>query len=240
MSILSTKQSVSKQIRRYLILLVSLFIMAFGVSLSIKAELGTTPISSLPYVLSRVFSISVGTATILMHLAFIVLQIFILRKSYQPIQLLQLPVALVFGWITDFALWCVNGLTATNYWQQCLICAAGIFLVAVGVSCEVAAGAVTLAGEGLILAICKVSKIKFGTLKVIFDSTLVATASLLSFLYLHQLIGVREGTLAAAICVGLLTKRLGNGGFVGHACTAFILAGHSRRKSAWTDTTLDC
>ena len=79
--------------KRYLLLCASLAVMAFGVAFSIKASLGTSPISSFPYVVSVITPLTVGNATILMHCFFILLQITILRKEYQLIQLLQLPVA---------------------------------------------------------------------------------------------------------------------------------------------------
>ena len=75
--------------------------MAFGVAFSIKADLGTSPISSVPYVVSLFAPLTVGTATIVMHCVFILLQILILRKDYHPIQLMQLPAAFFFGYLTD-------------------------------------------------------------------------------------------------------------------------------------------
>ena len=90
-----------------------------------------------------------------------------------------------------------------------LICLIGIFLVAVGVSLEVKANVVVLAGEGVVLAICRVLPVKFGYMKVGFDVTLVVTACVLSIVFTGQLQGVREGTVAAALLVGLIAKRLG-------------------------------
>lgn len=196
-------------IRRYLLLLVGLAIMAFGVAFSIKASLGTSPISSVPYVVSLFAPLTVGTATIIMHCVFILLQILILRKKYHPIQLMQLPVAFFFGYLTDFGVWAVQGITCDHYLQQWLVCLIGIFLVAVGVSLEVKAGVVVLAGEGVVLAICKVIPVKFGYMKVGFDVTLVAIACVLSFVFTGRLQGVREGTVAAALLVGLIAKQLG-------------------------------
>ena len=80
-------------LKRYLILLIGLAIMAFGVAFSIKANLGTSPISSVPYAVSLFSPLTVGMATIVMHCVFILLQIMILRKKFQLIQLAQLPVA---------------------------------------------------------------------------------------------------------------------------------------------------
>ena len=169
-------------LKRYLLLLLGLSIMAFGVAFSIKASLGTSPISSVPYVVSLFAPLTVGTATIIMHCVFIIMQILILRRDYHPIQLMQLPVAFFFGYLTDFGVWAVQGISYDTYWQQWILCIIGIFLVAAGVSLEVKAGVVVLAGEGVVLAICKVLPVKFGYMKVGFDVTLVVVACLLLYL----------------------------------------------------------
>lgn len=196
-------------VKRYLLLLVGLAIMTFGVAFSIKASLGTSPISSVPYAISLFTPLSVGTATITMHCIFILLQILILRKDYHPIQLMQLPVAFFFGYLTDFGVWAVQRISYHAYWQQWIICLIGILLVAVGVSLEVKAGVVVLAGEGVVLAICKVLPVRFGHMKVGFDVTLVVIACILSIVFTGRLQGVREGTVAAALLVGTLARQLG-------------------------------
>ena len=180
--------------RRYAVLGVGLLIMAFGIAFSIQGVLGTSPISSLPYVVSLLIPLTVGEATICLHVVLILLQILILRRNYDPIQLMQLPVAVVFGYLTDLGVWVVQGLPVPNYgvqWLYCLI-----------------AGVVTLAGEGFILAVCQVTAIPFGNMKVGFDLTLVAISVVLSLGFLHGLYGVREGTVAAAVLVGLTAKKL--------------------------------
>lgn len=196
-------------LRRYLLLVVGLVIMAFGVAFSIKAGLGTSPISSLPYVLSLLVTpLTVGTATIAMHVTLIILQILLLRREYDPIQLIQLPVALVFGTLTDVAVWAIQGISVQGYAARWVLCAIGILLVGVGVSFEVTAGVVTLAGEGMVLAVCKAFGTPFPKTKIGFDVTLVVIASVLSLLFLHQLEGVREGTIAAALLVGMVAKQV--------------------------------
>ena len=182
--------------------------MSFGIAFSIQAGLGTSPISSLPYVVSRLTPFSVGAATIALHCTLILLQIALLRRQYDPIQLLQLPAALVFGLLTDFSVWVLQGVTCTSYPMRWLLCAIGILLVGVGVSFEVTAGVVTLAGEGMVLAVCRVFPVKFAAAKVGLDVTLVLLASILSRLFLGELTGVREGTAAAALCVGLVARQV--------------------------------
>lgn len=200
------KYSKSETVKRWLFFLLGLFIMALGVSFSIRADLGTSPISSVPYVVSLITPLSVGNATIIMHCVFILLQILILRKRYQWIQLLQLPVAFAFGYMIDFWDFVLRNLNYGNYLVQWAFCLLGVLFVAIGVSMEVTAGVVVLAGEGVVLAICEVAPIKFPTMKVLFDIFLVAVAVALSFVFLHSLQGVREGTVAAALLVGFVSK----------------------------------
>ena len=187
-----------KSVKRWIFLTIGLFILAFGVAFSIKGDLGTSPISSLPYVAGEISGLTVGTTTILLHCTLILLQILILRKQYDWIQLLQLPVAFIFGFMTDFSVWVLDGLTPTDYGQKWLLCGIGIVLVAIG----------TLAGEGFVLAVCKASRIKFGTMKIAFDVVLVAIACILSLIFLHGIYGVREGTVAAALLVGAISRQL--------------------------------
>lgn len=196
-------------LRRYLILMIGLAVMAVGVAFSIKADLGTSPVSSVPYVISLFTPLTVGTVTILMHGVFILMQILILRKDYHLIQLMQLPAAFFFGYLTDFGVWALRGIRYGSYWQQWIFCVIGILLLGVGVFLEVKAGVVVLAGEGLVLAICEVLPVKFGNMKVAFDVALVVTACVLGLVFTGQIQGMREGTVAAAILVGQIAKRLG-------------------------------
>lgn len=193
-------------VKRYIFLFFGLAVMAFGVAFSIKACLGTSPISSLPYVSSLIVPLSVGTTTIIMHVAFIAAQIAILRKDFEIIQLMQLPVALFFGIMTDMALVVIAGVAPVGYLQQWVLCAIGIILVGFGVAVEVQADVVVLAGEGFILALVKVLNVKFPRMKVCFDVSLVVISVILSLIFLHSVQGVREGTVAAALLVGPVSK----------------------------------
>ena len=114
----------------------------------------------------------------------------------------------MFGLLTDFSVWVLQGVPCTSYPMRWLLCAIGILLVGVGVSFEVTAGVVTLAGEGMVLAVCRVFPVKFAAAKVGLDVTLVLLASTLSLLFLGELTGVREGTAAAALCVGLVARQV--------------------------------
>lgn len=201
-----THYSKSELLIRYLRLAAGLFIMALGISLSVKANLGTSPISSVPYVLSEILPLTIGQCTILLHSALVLLQIALLRRDFQLIQLLQVPVAVVFGGFTDLTMVLLSWVQPEGYLIRWVCVAISILLIGVGVVIEVRAGVILLAGEGAISAIAKVTGQEFGKTKVCFDTTLVIIAILLGFIFLHRLAGVREGTIAAALLVGMVTR----------------------------------
>lgn len=195
-------------LKRTLLLVCGLVIMAYGVAFSIQAGLGTSPISSLPYTLSELTPLTVGTATIAMHCVLILLQILLLRRRYQPLQLFQLAVALIFGAMTDLSLSSIQNFAPHTYVGQWIYCLIGIVLVGIGVSCEVTADVIPLAGEGFILAVCKVFSTPFPPSKIGFDCTLVALSCIIGLTCRGRLLGVREGTIAAALLVGLVSKQV--------------------------------
>lgn len=192
--------------KRSLALIAGLFIMAFGVALSVKANLGTSPISCVPYVYSLGFPITIGSASIVMNAILILLQIVVLRKEYQWIQVLQFPVAVLFGFFIDFAMFILSGVQPSNYVWQWILCLLSCAIIAFGVFLEVKAKVTYLAGEGLSLAISKAFRMEFGKVKVGLDSTLVVIGIVSSFIFLHNLQGIREGTIAAALLVGTMAK----------------------------------
>ncbi|MGE4536563.1 MAG: YitT family protein [Desulfovibrio sp.] len=203
------KMGPSELARRYLFLLVGLFILSIGVAFSIKCNLGTSPISSPPYVISLFSPLTVGNITIIMHCIFVAMQIAIYRKNFRLQQLLQIPIGFIFGYLIDFSLWITSPITADNYFARCILCIIGILLVGIGVGVEVLSRVAILAGDGLVLAIYHgvlKDKLYFRRVKIFFDTSLVLIACIISLIFLHKLAGVREGTVAAALFVGAVAR----------------------------------
>ena len=195
-----------KLLKRCIVLVIGLFIMAIGAALSIKANLGTSPVSCVPYVYSLAFPMTVGLLSIIVNVLMILLQIVLLRKEYQLIQLVQLPVALIFGFFIDFAMFLLSGLQTSNYIYQWTLCLLSCVIIAFGVFLEVKANVTYLAGEGLSIAISKAFNKEFGKAKVGVDASLVIIGVASSFILLHRLEGIREGTIAAALLVGTIAR----------------------------------
>ena len=93
-----------EKLKRYLIFLVGLFVNSLGVSLITKANLGTSPISSIPYVLSLNFPFTLGNFTIFFSILLIILQLIILRKNFKLEHILQIPVSIIFGYFIDLTM----------------------------------------------------------------------------------------------------------------------------------------
>ena len=89
------------KLKRYIIFLIGLFINSLGVSLITKAALGTSPISSIPYVLSLIFPFTLGQFTIYFSVLLVVLQLLILRRKFKVEHLLQIPISIAFGYFIN-------------------------------------------------------------------------------------------------------------------------------------------
>lgn len=149
---------------------------------------------------------TIGQFTFLMNLLFIIFQILLLRKKFKVIQLLQVVVAFIFAYFTDFTMELFSWINVTSYPAQVGLFVLSCLILALGVSIEVTADVVMMAGEGVVSAISKVTKKEFGKLKVAFDVTLVVCGFLFSFILFHRLNGIREGTVLAALLVGTLVR----------------------------------
>lgn len=197
------KENIAKRIIE---LVVGVFLVASGVAVSIHANLGTSPVTSFPYTLSCVFGLTSGVWTIVVHVLFISLQFLILRKRFKVYNLLQLPLAILFGSFIDLMNNFLGFLHYENYFQQWILCIIGIILVGIGVAFEVEADIIVLAVEGFAGAVTQVTGKKFGDVKMFTDCGIVAAAVIIGLVFGGKLFGVREGTVAAAIFVGQIAK----------------------------------
>ena len=201
--------SVMNKLKRYLLFLVGLFINALGVSLVTKASLGTSPISSIPYVLSLNFPFTLGNFTIVFSIFLILLQILILRKNFKIENILQIPVSIVFGYFIDLTMYLFFWVNPENYLVKLIALLAGCIVLGFGVYLEVVADVVMLPGESFVRAIVQTWNTNFGTTKILFDSSMTIIAGVLSFVFFGKLNGVREGTIIAALLVGFIARLFG-------------------------------
>ena len=203
------KRTKAEQIKRYFIFLVGLFVNSLGVSLITKGNLGTSPISSIPYVLSLNFPFSLGNFTIVFSLLLIFLQFLLLGKNFKAEHLLQIPVSMVFGYFIDASMILLGFVHPADYLAKVAGLLIGCLILGSGVYMEVLADVVMLPGESFVRAIVQTWNREFGSTKVCFDVSMAVIAAALSVLLSGHLEGVREGTIVAAVLVGFIARSIG-------------------------------
>lgn len=194
--------------KRYGLLVLGLFFAALGVALTKRGELGVSPISSVANVMSYQFSdLTLGSWLIVWNCVLILGQILLLRRKFQPIQFLQIPLSFLFGWFTDFGMWLVSFLPAQFYAARLVMVLVGTIVLGFGITLSVIADQIMNSGEAFVKAISDVTQKEFGSIKVGFDVSCVVIALVLSlFFFEGSIVGTREGTIIAALCTGFVVK----------------------------------
>ena len=200
--------SKSELIKRYLVFFLGMLCVSFGIAFATKAELGTSPLSAIPYSLSLIIPrFSIGNWTIVFSIGLVLSQLIMLGKEANKKELLlQAVISFVFGYVIDFAMFCLSALTPTNYGIQLLFILAGCIGLSIGAYLQVVASVVMLPGDGFVTAISKKTGKEYGAIRVISDISMAVIAGIMCLAYFHKLAGVREGTLIAALVVGNLVK----------------------------------
>lgn len=195
-------------VKRYLLFIISLFFSALGVAFTKHGELGVSPISSVANVLSCKFDfLSIGVWLIIWNCILILGQILILKKKFQLIQLLQIPLSFLFGYFTDLGMRAVSWIPTDLYFMKISMVLVGIIILGFGISLSVIANVIMNSGEAFVKAISDTIHKQFGNVKIAFDIICVVIAVLLSLLLFNfNIVGTREGTILSALLVGVIVK----------------------------------
>ncbi len=193
-------------IKRYIFLLVGLFVNGLGVSFITKAGLGTSPITSIPYTLSLGFTPTVGMFTLVFNIFLVILQVILLRRNFQLQNLLQLPIIALFSFFIDLTMSLLGFMQPETYAMKIVSLIVGCLILGFGVFMEMVANVAMLPGEATVRAVSDVFSTDFGKTKIAFDSSMTVIAAILSFIMFKHLDGVREGTIVAAILVGFIAR----------------------------------
>ena len=200
-------------VARFLVATLGLVLIALGVALSLKSNLGTAPPSCPPAVLNlRWGAISFGTFTWMMHIVFIALQMAMRRKVLDISYLLQLLAAFVFGYLCDAGIWLLKDVDVTSYLLKIVFILAAVVLTAVGIRLEVLSKAWILAGDKVVDVFSEVTGVKFSNAKIGEDVLLVVLSAAFAWISFGSPFGngeevvIREGTVLLAALTGLCMK----------------------------------
>ncbi|MFA5253042.1 MAG: DUF6198 family protein [Methanoregula sp.] len=191
-------------IKRCLLLLCGLFLMGLGISLVTRSALGTSPISSVPYVLCLAFPVTFGEFTLILALIFFAAEVVIIGRSFPKRQYFQVIIAFFLGAFVDLGMFLSAGVHPDFYPEQIAVVLLGSAVLALGIFLQVTANVILNPGEGLVRAIAEKTRRRFGIVKVFFDTSLVAGAAVISLAAFGTVEGFREGTVISAILVGYI------------------------------------
>jgi uncharacterized protein len=216
--IMTMKDRIVSFLWQHLLLLVSLYVMTLGVAVCVRSMLGSSVISTLPYVfqsaggrIAYIPPFTIGQYTYIMNGLLVVGQVLVLRRQFELIQLFQLVVGFVFGSLIDVNMFLTGWLVPTVLWQKALAQVAGCVLLGMGIAVEVRCGSVTMPGEGFPVALSRVTGVPFPKVKIWTDVSMVVLAVLFSYVFFGSwqwhIVGV--GTLFAMIFVGNVVRVTG-------------------------------
>ncbi len=198
--------------RRYALLFISLFVNAFGVAFITKAALGTSPISTVPYVFDCFTPCSFGLTTFIQNLIFILIEVLLIphgkRRKYRGEILIQIPVLFVFSASIDASMLMLSWMNPSTPLECVVSLLIGCIILASGIGWAVKASVAMNPGEYVVKVIARRLGKPFGTVKLCFDCTLVAMACATSLIAMHSVIGIGVGTLVAALLVGPIERLL--------------------------------
>lgn len=192
--------------KRFILFIIGLTVAGIGVALSTRPGLGTSPITSLPYVTTFKIPWTLGIATIVINLFFILAQFIILKRRFDWKHIAQLPTLLAFGFFIDFGMWLTKFYIPESYFLRITEEVIGCLFLAVGIGFQLVANISLMPGDGFIRVVSEEYHIPFGTVKICFDSAIVISAIIFSLCCFHNITGVREGTVIAAFLVGFFIK----------------------------------
>lgn len=188
-------------IERVLIYTIGIIFVSLGIVLCKKCDMGISPISSIPFVLSDIVPMTFGSLTTLFHFMNIIAQMVLMKKIDEPKIWLQVLLAFVFGWVIDG----FNQLIIIDSRVMCYKIIAlvfSIFFTALGMVCMLDMNLIQNPPDGTVKQISILSGWEFAVVKITYDVFCVIVSVLLSVMFLHRIEGLGIATIASAFFVG--------------------------------------
>ena len=184
-----------------------LYMITLGVAFSIKSNLGSAPVSSIPYAMNLIWMIEIGVATFIFHAVLVLIELILLKNDFKKKHFLQVFVGVLFAAFTSLSVALLGFIPSADSFAIALVMSLlSVFFIALGIFFYVPANIIPLSVEGVTQAIAIVTKRPFHTIKICFDVSVVATALILSYAFLGQFGSVGIGTVIGALFIGTTVK----------------------------------
>ena len=190
--------------KKMILYIIGLNLIAVAVVLNIRYATGVAAFSSVMYAISEIYHISLGTASIICYLIFVIIQC-ILSKKITMTYILEIPLSFAFGFLTYLYDFLIPQLQL-SYLFCSIFFILTMFVTAMGVFLCVKTGFVLTPTDGIVNTISEVFHISFSTVKNVFDISLVALTALLCLFNHTSFYGIGIGTVLSALFLGRIIK----------------------------------
>lgn len=183
------------------IYLVGMIVLALGIVLNTKTQLGVSPIISVPYSIATIWRLNLGNTTFVFYISCILMQILLLRKKFQPYQLLQVVVSLITSQFINLFDWLLD-IQPQNFVQKLLVLVAAILVTAIGAATMVMMEMVPNPADALAKVFGDLTGRGLGLGKNIFDGSCFVLSLIIGFVFTGGIVGIGLGTICAVIFIG--------------------------------------
>ena len=187
-------------LRRVLQYAGGLVVMAMGVVLMKRVNLGISPITAVPAAVSAVTPFSLGNMTIFLHALCVVGQILVVKRVTLK-SLLTMLVGVPFGYIIDGLMWLFDP-GPMGWALRIVLLIVGLALSGLGVLLVVGSDLMLPAPDELSHTISQVYQKKLSNVKIISDAIYVAVAVAVDLIFSHRVFTVGIGTVLSVLLVG--------------------------------------
>ncbi|MEX3745195.1 YitT family protein [Lysinibacillus xylanilyticus] len=193
----------SKTLKRIILYVLGLFFMSIGISLSIQAGFGVSPVSSLAYASTLTTGLSVGVTTALANVLYIIIQVILSKRMELNEFAGQVIISFLFGFFMDAALFIVQLFpTPEIIFARIAYLIVSLFVIAVGLMGYTTAKLPLMPYDALTYVISEKFNLKFGQAKISSDLINICVAGTISVICIQSLGSIGIGTLIAAYFIG--------------------------------------
>lgn len=190
--------------KKMIICVVGMIILSHGIAFAIRSNLGITPMHALSYSIYRLNRFTVGTNIMFFFTFLVVIQIPVRGKKFKFWHFYQVPLAVLFGYFVDVALWNLRFIEINTYFGQLFLLFMSVMLMPLGIVTYMEADLVKLPPEGAAFSFVERFNVPFHKVKLCMDSTIVVSAIIFSLVFIGGIYSVREGSVILALAIGRL------------------------------------
>ncbi|MFV1451711.1 hypothetical protein COL41_19235 [Bacillus mycoides] len=193
----------SRTLKRIILYVLGLFFMSIGISMSIQAGFGVSPVSSLAYASTLTIGLSVGVTMALANVLYIIIQVILSKRMELNEFVSQFIISFLFGFFMDATLFLVQLFPAPEtLLARSVYLIVSLFVIAVGLMGYTTAKLPLMPYDALTYAISEKFNLKFGKAKILSDLINICVAGAICIVFIQSLGSIGIGTLIAAYFIG--------------------------------------